>query len=495
MLKPQKLKNGITLIKLPKNTTNFMTVGFVIRSGSCNEFGNFPQGITQLVEKLFWRGTYKHQSTKELNLALEEMGGEYWSESTQELLQFWIKVPVYNQYKAVSFLSEIIQRSFFDARAIELEKKLLIEKIKQNSGDVARELSEVNLESIYPNSPIGKPVMGSVESITQINPVQVIDYLAHQFQPDKCFLVVSGNYESKRVVDLLEQEWSMWNPKLKKFHNPKELLDEENIIEVNFPQIAYRQRGISRTLMSVSFVLDEGLTPNFELMNLEEDQCVENQLEASLNKKNITKTVDKNAGKFVDKTDEKTQAQLQLKFDKYLEQRQKAMAVLMLLNTIIGAGYSSRLYAKGVEEEQLFGNIESELKYFETKSFLKISGDTENLQFSFGLESIFSTLESLKKTTISINELSKAKEVLRSKLLESQESLMESSIFECGQYILSGGYPMVTSDIIDKISAIEASQIRSLALDLFIPSRLCIATLGTTKENRLVEKLIRKYLD
>jgi predicted Zn-dependent peptidase len=449
MLKPQKLKNDITVLKLPKTGSNLFSVGFIVNTGSNNESDRFPQGITHLVERLFWRGTYKHPSIKNLNLALEEMGGQFFSQTSQELLQFWITVPHYNQYKAVSFISEIIQRSFFDAKSIELEKKYLIEVIKQNSSDVNREIQEVNLEAIYPNSPISSPINGSVESITQITAPQVIEYLAHQFQPHKSYMAVAGNYDSKRLIDLLEQEWSMWNPKLKSFQEVQKEEMEENI---EFPQIAYRQRGISRTLMAVSFVLDEGIKPNLQ-------EIQESDVET------------------------------------YLDQRQKAMAVMMVLNTILGVGYSSRLWSKGVEEEMLFGNIESELRYFSDKSFLQISGDTENLQFSFGLESIFSSLDSLKKTTISINELSKAKEVLKSKLLASQENLLESAMQESSQYILSGGYPMSIIDLIAKIDKVEGHIIRSVALDLFVPNRLCIATLGTTKENRLVEKLIRKYLE
>ncbi|NJK70689.1 MAG: hypothetical protein HC932_00240 [Thermales bacterium] len=58
--------------------------------------------------------------------------------------------------------------------------------------------------------------------------------------------------------------------------------------------------------------------------------------------------------------------------------------------------------------------------------------------------------------------------------------------------MLSSGFEYNLDDLIEKINKVEASQLRSIAMDLFIPERMTITTYGTAKETRLVEKLIRK---
>jgi predicted Zn-dependent peptidase len=452
MLKPINLKNGIKLLRFPKPSSNICIIGFVVQTGSVIEYNNYPQGISQLVEKIFWRGTYKHPSTKHLNLALENLGGKFYSFTTQETSQFYLEVPDYNQFKAISFLAEIIQRSYFDARDIELEKKIILDKIKEPN-DIQDEIDELTLSNLYNNSSLGLPISGFVETVNQITTTEVLDYLSHQYTPQSVNFVIAGNFESKKSLELLDQEFSVWNPKSKKVIKAEA---SEQLVFDELPKITYRQRGIGQTYLSLAFVMDYGLKI------IESEDEVEENLE-NLNDKEL------------------------------VTQRLNGMATLMVLNTILGQGYSSRLWSKGVEEENLFGNIESSLHYFLNTSFLEIKGNLENNQFSFGLECILSCLDSVKKTTVSINEISKAKSYLRGMLIRDQESVLLSTLWQVDQYIGSG-LIFELKELLSKIEKVEASSVRSLALDLFIPSRLSISTLGPAKETRIVEKLIDKYL-
>jgi predicted Zn-dependent peptidase len=190
---------------------------------------------------------------------------------------------------------------------------------------------------------------------------------------------------------------------------------------------------------------------------------------------------------------EKKETPLELNLEEITTKSLQKQAVIMLLNTLLGQGLSSRLWAKTVEEEMLFYKIESQIVRFKQTGFLQISGQISNSQFSFGLESVLSSLEAFKKTTVSINELIKAKEYLQSRLIMEQEDLFNSTFWKVENYLGSGlNYEL--DDLLKAIENIETAQIRSLALDLFDSKNLVITTLGTAKETRLVEKLIKKYL-
>ena len=448
MLKTIFLKNGMSVLRFPKPSANTFLIGFVVKTGSAMEYENFPQGISQLVERLFWRGTYKHPSTKNLNLALEGLGGEFQSFTTQENTCFYIEVPTNNQYKAISFMAEIIQRSYFDSRDVELEKKNITEELKSYSQNLNYELEEASMSNIYSNSSMGLPINGYIDTINQITHTQVLEYLSHQYSPSICSVVLSGNFESKKTLELLEQEWSIWSPKVKK---PIELKPFSNEDVGIMPKMNYRQRGVAQTYLSVDFILDEGYMPTNETENSEIDE------------KNL------------------------------VEKRLENLANLMVLNAVLGQGFSSRLWAKGVEEEVLFNHIESKIQLFTMTSFLQIIGGMDNLQFSFGLECILSTLDSLRKTTVSINELSKTKSYLKGLLVRQHENLFVNTVWNVENY-LGSGLIYDLDKLLEKIDKVEAPALRSIALDLFIPERMSITTLGTAKETRLVDKLISKYL-
>jgi predicted Zn-dependent peptidase len=457
MLKPVNLKNGMSVLRFPKACNTFI-IGFVIKTGSVVEDGNFPQGISTLIEKLFWRGTYKHPSSKHLNNTLESLGGQYTSFTTQESTHFYIEVPTINQYKVISFLSEIIQRSYFDPRDIETEKKSIIEQLKSFNQSMEYEINQASMANLYSDSTLGLPVEGYIDTINTISQSEVLEYLAHQYCPELCSVVMAGNFETKKTLDLLEQEWSVWNPKSRK----PILAEAFNSSDAGeFPRINYRQRGIAQTFVSIDFLLDEGYSPN-------------------------SKSDTTDAANSITLKDEKEQKN-------EIEDRVQNLANLMVLNAILGQGYSSRLYLKGIDEEMLFNSIESRLNYFTNTSYFQIVGFTDNLQFSFGLECILSSLDSLRKTTVSINELAKAKNYLKGKLIRDHENLLLDTIW-CVDNYLGSGFIYDVDKIVEKIDKVESPIIRSLALDLFIPERMSITTLGTAKENRLVDKLIKKYL-
>jgi predicted Zn-dependent peptidase len=452
MLKPIILKNGITVLRLPRPTSNVFLVGFVAITGSLSEYRQFPQGTSLIVEKMFWSGTDKHPSAKSLNLALESMGGQFQSLTSFELTQYYLTVPSYHQHKAISMLAEVMQNSYFDSYELENYKRKQVEIIKNIEEGWQPDPERLSLSNLYSNTGLGEQMEGTVDTVLSINQETIQNYLAHQYRPDKCFLVMAGNFDSKTGLELVEQEWNFWNPKTKKF------LETEDLSEVQtstFPRITYRQRGIGHTEVSLAFILEGGLQPEV-LRNATED-----------------------SGNFDAK-----QMQEEILTD---------WSKLLVLSAVLGQGLSSRLWMKGVEEEFFFQNIESSIKLFRTTGFMQIAGVCENSQFTFALESVFSSLEALKKTTVSINELSKAKEYLKGKLILEQEDLLASTIWQIN-YLVGSGLTFELQDLLAKIDKVDAASLRALALDLFVPNRMSLTTVGPAKETKLVTKLIQKYL-
>jgi predicted Zn-dependent peptidase len=454
MLKPITLKNGLTILRLPKSGSQVVSVSFILPTGSSGENGHFPQGISYLIERLFWAGTDKHPSKRHLNLAVEEIGGSFTSFTSQEMMGFTITAPDYHQNQAIALLAEIIQTSYFDTRDIEKEKKAIINELKEQEQTFKEEAETLNYQNLYQASSLGLPITGSIESINVITQEHILSYLSHQFQPQRANVVISGNFDNKPILELVEHEWGVWNPESEKFITLNNF-DEADISSL--PEVSYRQRGIGKTYLFVNFMLLEGLKP----VAIQEYETIKDAPEPN--------------------------------YSKILDDYLARISHLLVLNTVLGGGRSSRLWVKSVEDELLFNDISGTLTKFQKTGFLQISGIIENSQFSFGLESVLSVLEGLKKTTIPLNELAKAKEFLKGQLIREHEDLQFSTLWKVEQLIGSGlNYEL--EDLIKHIDAVEVNALRDTAQELFIPERLSISTYGPAKETRLVDKLIRKYL-
>ena len=542
------LKNGLKVIKVPKEGSQTFLIGFVVSTGLLVEIGYFPKGISELVRLLFWQGTDKYNSAKQLNLILESLGGSFKSFVEAESTHFYLTVPSYNQYKAISFLADIIQHSHFDVQDLVEQKQQLYNNQQVENGET--EIINTFAKNLF----LQDFGTAFIENILQINQDDVIEYLAHQYQTHSSTLVLAGNFEDRQINELVSQEWEFWNPKSQKFVESSTVF---NPILPELPQFLYRQKGTSFTQVSFAFVLD-----NPHLFPKKQDNSVDNSDFSSLsdseqnNQQNIQQKQQFSQNfanqkqnyfepKFQSQIQLQTQSQIsqiqgfnkfpnqinnreeeypneheQTKNNQNLQNHQKKpnlqikvnqvnlnnqvnsdiydnflfeWAKLYLLNTILGRGLSSRLWTKCVEEEMLMEVAQSSLVNFSTCGYFGINTISENTQFSFGLESVLQILETLKKTTVSINELSKAKEFLKGSLILEHEDLLTATVWHVEQNLFSG-LPVLLEDLLVVIQKIQAAELRALACDLFTSSKFSLLIMGPNKEIRLIERLVDKYL-
>ena len=453
MLKPLALKNGLTVIRLPK-ASNLFVIGFVVPTGYSLERFYYKPGVASLIERLFKTGTDKHISKRILNRALESIGARYYTQTSAEFTGFYITVPSDNQFKAVSMLSEIIQHSSFDPKDIEQEKKNLIEDIRNQEMSSVIDSTKLSEENIYADYAYSEPQLGTVDTINAINEEDILDFLQRQYAPSNSYLVISGNFASKEIADQISNEWGFWTPKTKPAYKLKHFNLEE--LTDSLPRALFKQRGGVETVINTGFLLSEGI----ELRILRE-------------------------------TSEEAKQLLDISG---LQGRLFATwAELNVLNSILGLGISSRLWLKGVEEEAIFDSIHSEVILYSRSGFFHVSAVANNNQFGSALETILSSLDVIRKVNVSPNELEKAKEMSKAKLIIEHEDILFDTIW-LTENMITSGFTFTLEDVLKEIDRVDVNRIRTLAGSLFRAENFFLTALGTSKESMVLEKLIDKYL-
>ena len=67
-------------------------------------------------------------------------------------------------------------------------------------------------ETAYSNQSLGRPILGSEESIKSITPEKLRNYIKTNYCADKLFLIVSGNMEHQKVVELANKYFTKLVP-------------------------------------------------------------------------------------------------------------------------------------------------------------------------------------------------------------------------------------------------------------------------------------------
>lgn len=162
---------------------------------------------------------------------------------------------------------------------------------------------------------------------------------------------------------------------------------------------------------------------------------------------------------------------------------------IYLLNIILGANMSSRLFENVREKKGLAYEIGSEIKkYKETGAFI-VNAGIEHKKVPQALALILSELKKIKKTYVHEDELKRAKEFFKVQLLLSLEDSLDHMLWLGGRLITTDKLPD-KAEIIKHIESVEIEDIKRVAAYIFNTDNLNMALIGTLKdtEQKQVER-------
>ena len=152
---------------------------------------------------------------------------------------------------------------------------------------------------------------------------------------------------------------------------------------------------------------------------------------------------------------------------------------LDLLNVILGEGMSSRLFTEVRDKLGLAYNIHSYLDHFHDSGALTVYAGVEPKNLATGVREILKQLALLKEP-VPAEELTKAKELSKGRLLLRMEDSRSVSGWTGGQETLNG-FVMSVEDVVATIDAITAEDMADMARRLFTADKLRLSVVGPAK--------------
>jgi predicted Zn-dependent peptidase len=163
--------------------------------------------------------------------------------------------------------------------------------------------------------------------------------------------------------------------------------------------------------------------------------------------------------------------------------------VLDLLNVVLGEGMSSRLFTEIRDRLGLAYSIHSYVDHFLDTGAITIYAGVEPKKLPVAIEAILEQLGRLKEP-VPEDELAKAKELAKGRLLLRMEDSRSVAGWMGGQEVLTGQI-LTVDQVTAAIDAITAGEIRQLAGELLVASQLRLAVVGPVAEGESLEKLLK----
>ena len=201
MYRKDALSNGMRVVSetLPKSRS--VSIGVWVKVGSRHEQQKIG-GISHFIEHLFFKGTEK-RTAKDIAIEMDSLGGEMNAFTTQETTTFYAKVVDEHLPVAIDILSDILLSSKFNPTEMEKERKVILEEIKGVEDTPDDYIHELYTNAIWPDNPLGRPILGTKETIKALKHENIISYISDYYSPKEIVISVAGNFEHARLIDLL----------------------------------------------------------------------------------------------------------------------------------------------------------------------------------------------------------------------------------------------------------------------------------------------------
>ena len=197
------LPNGLRLVTAPMPHTRSVSVSVYVGAGSRYET-KADAGISHFVEHMCFKGTTKRPSAQLISEAVDGVGGMLNAATDREYTVYYAKVARPHLGLALDVLTDLVQSPLFDPDEMEKERKVIIEELASVADSPAQQV-DLNLdELIWPDQPLGWDIGGSRDSVENISPQALKDYVGRQYVPNNMVVSVAGNIEEAEIIEFLK---------------------------------------------------------------------------------------------------------------------------------------------------------------------------------------------------------------------------------------------------------------------------------------------------
>ncbi|KKQ66338.1 MAG: M16 family peptidase [Candidatus Daviesbacteria bacterium GW2011_GWA2_38_24] len=168
----------------------------------------------------------------------------------------------------------------------------------------------------------------------------------------------------------------------------------------------------------------------------------------------------------------------------------KKNTILSVLGGVLGGGMSSRLFVKLREEMGVGYYVRAYNDSYTDHGFFQISAGVDNKRINEVIQAVILECKKLKNFKVSQEELDKVKECLIGNMKLSLESSDDIANFYGGQELLKHKI-YGTEEKAKKIRKVTASQIQTLARDIFANKKLNLALIGPFKNRARFLKILK----
>ena len=383
-------------------------------------------GISHFLEHMAFKGTQKRPTALEIASTIDGIGAEFNAFTSKDHTGYYIKAAKKHLSLLVDVLSDMLLHSKFDEKEIEKERGVIIEEINMYEDTPMRKVGDFYENLLYGDSKLGRDISGRKEVIKSVKREDFLSYIRRFYGPGNTIIAVAGGIETN-----------------KRLASSVERLVENYLGD-------WKEKGIEKP----ELVKDRQNEPAV-LVRFKDTQQA--HLCLGVRSYNLTHP------------------------DRYK---------LGVLTAILGGGMSSRLFIEVREKRGLAYYVRSNNEqYHDVGNFVTQAG-VDVTRIDDAIKVMLSEFVKIAKEPVSAEELMKAKELLKGRLiLELEDSRSVAGLY--ATTLLLEDKVRTPDEILKQVDSVTVGDIQKVAKEIFDEQTLNLAIIGPYKEEERFRKLLK----
>lgn len=206
------LENGLRLLLADMPEAQSVTVSAIVKVGSRYEDFESNGGVSHFLEHVLFKGTEQRPRPEQISQEIDAVGGWNNAYTSNDLTNFYIKVPKQHAALALDILSDMMQHSLFDPRDVDRERSVIAEEISMIRDTPEQYVGEFLSPLIWPRDALRYPVIGKPEVIQKISPAKIKQYQERHYTASNMVVVVAGSLNEEAIIEQVARQFSELRP-------------------------------------------------------------------------------------------------------------------------------------------------------------------------------------------------------------------------------------------------------------------------------------------
>jgi predicted Zn-dependent peptidase len=204
-----RLGNGLRVVSYRMPHVETVSLGVWVGAGARHE-QEAEHGISHLLEHMAFKGT-EQRSAKDIAEQIEAVGGELNAATSLETTAYFARVLEADVGLALDILADILQIPRYAQDELEREREVILQEIaatRDSPDEIAYELLQ---EAAFPGQSIGRPILGTTESVTRFSAADLRGFLGGNYGASRMVLAAAGKVDHEKLVRHVEAQFGRMN--------------------------------------------------------------------------------------------------------------------------------------------------------------------------------------------------------------------------------------------------------------------------------------------